>query len=678
MEGIAAGYNINLGGLEGRDNEAMLEAGEANADFHLLMTVPNGGMNGAGEIQQIGRWKAAMPSRTNLIWRTYLVTDGDWIATLGFTGENRASKMMSLTDDQFQKHVDGWAETQAKRWHSEGHLDVWRDDPDNEPKLQGASPEILKRYVISRVALIRACKRYGVKVAIGAFSVGIPNEGDIDAGIFDPILREADYLSVHEYPHAVPGCGDLPFVGYDTSLTPETLWNKIPKQFWKVAAIYFLLRRVDRLVLKARQLGNTGIGVIITETSVVEDIPDAAVFKEELRKRYGKGECGGDLRGVQAWTEYHKVVFNSDDINQNVATMIEYMLQYIYNLDYILGLCFFGLNRLWGEGDKGKNRCHNYFNRQYDPLRKVIIPRLNAVSIARGRIMTLESTPSLPDLPPNFSWDMTETTVKNVVASVNIRDSYTVNGKRLGSIKQEYRAKVSKNYVDNQGYRWHRIEFINAFNDAVTYAAKGNLKDGELEDRYLIFGFEDDTRPLPPIEEPTDETPAFQLKPLPEGWDWAMQIAAITFNNAVLRKSWSDDDSMDNAIQTMNGKYQLYVSFHTFEAHGYHWHRVALADGTIGYVAKPNVTIKHETYPDKDETSDETPTSTEEQIEAAVEKHLSENLPRLLITHLPDKTTDLPRTALPGIANLFRLVANVLLLLANLLDEKYQQATEQP
>lgn len=442
-----AGYNISLGNLGHRYEEALTNAAASGADFHLLMTNPHNGINGAGEINEIQRWKDAMPAGTRLVWRTFIETNGEWIRTLGF---KTLDDMLKLSDEAYQVWCDEWAKGLALRWENEGHKDVIRDDPDNEPKLAGASEKTVRRYVISRVALVKACKARGIPIAIGAFAVGLPNENMIDRGIFDPLLKIVEIFSVHEYPPGAPGIGDV--LPYEVMLSPELIWQMLPKQVWAIGHFYWLMRRCDRLKLRGDEVGNPNIKFIITETSTNEDIPDASRITSQLRSKYSKAECGGDLRGVQAWTKYHADIFGANDANQNVAKLIEYMLTYIYNVPHVIGVCFFSLNFKWGTGSEGKFRCHNFLNEMFDLLRRTLIPEINSR-------MRKDNAVAIPNLPADFDWKMRAATISST--GVNVRAAWSAHAdvEKLFVLKDEQTALVSENTFPNEGYDWYRVKF---------------------------------------------------------------------------------------------------------------------------------------------------------------------------------------------------------------------------
>lgn len=509
------GYNINLSDLGARYEDALHSAKLANADFHLVMTVPQNGINGAGDIQSVTRWRDEL-SPARLVWRTYSTLEGDWIKMLGYTS---TSAMLADSLDTFTDKCREWASITASRWHVEGLPDVIRDDPANEPGLNANDVQLNVRYVIRCVELQTACDFYGVQVAIGAFSVGTPHEELIDTGIYDPILRKAKYFSVHEYPAGMPGAGDL--FEYERLLDPANYWQLLPRAIWSVDANYWLLRRCDRLYLRAKSLGND-VKFIITETNTSEDIPDAVHVNNQLKQRgYAIPDCGGDLRGHQAWRKYYEAVTGNNDFQSNVNRIMTYMGKYVFNVPHIVGVCLFTLGYSWGTGTQGRNRCHNYLGTDCDAIRKIYLPGLN-------KQLTQESDPvPLPDFNPAlFDADVYVNS-----GYWNLRSEMSAGSADLGDITSiPERMKVSKETRNENGYDWYKFE-----RDLATHTQSGYFAK---TDKLVIDYIEEtpDNEPVPDIGLPEIEDMIQKaIEPLLK--ESRVDFLATTFNvPEILRK----------------------------------------------------------------------------------------------------------------------------------------------
>lgn len=456
----AKGYNINLADLGDKYEEAQLSAIKAGADMHLVMTVPQNGVNGSGEIQEVSRWQTAVaPAR--LLWRTYSTHEGDWIRMLGYT---TIEDMWRDNDTAFTERCRLWANEQAARWNREGLPDVIRDDPANEPGLDASNRALNERYVIRCVELQNACNFFNVKVAIGAFSVGTPHEDMIASGVFDPILRIANYFSVHEYPAGLPGAGDL--FPYEDLLEPETYWQKLPQEVWETEAKYWLLRRCDRLYLRAKELGNS-IEIIVSESNTSEDIPDAVHVNNALKARgLALSECGGDLRGHQAWRLYYEKVFNSSDFQKNLATITEYQVMNVWNRPYIIGDCTFTLGFSWGTGSRGRYRCHNYLGDDCYEFRHTYLPAINV------KFAGIKQEPTMPEPIPEYRMERKTISSRG---ETNIRVNASASAEVYLTLRAEDQdvilAMISNIPVlNNDGYGWHKIRY----NDRDLWVAKTN------------------------------------------------------------------------------------------------------------------------------------------------------------------------------------------------------------
>lgn len=331
------GYNVNLSAI---NNQAQEDAILSNADKHLLMT------DGHNPSPQIQVWKDALGA-DKIVWRKYDQREGNWT-------EFNNGQVIS-------------------EWIADGHRDVIRDDPSNEPSLGGTDQDNNERYVKHSVDLLNRANNAGFTVAIGAFSVGTPHESMIDNGTYDDLIRAVveggHYISVHEYCPGIPGAGDV--FPYAALSHPESVLSEMLTNQWALDE-YWLLRRSDRFVKRARQLGLADPRIIITEC-FIDYIPDASTILQKLRPPYGIAEYNNDLRGVLAWRDYYHVAFDGLDYELIVDRLTEYLAHKVYNQSWIHGACLFALNNLW-DTPQG----HNWLNARLDTFRRVFLPAINS------------------------------------------------------------------------------------------------------------------------------------------------------------------------------------------------------------------------------------------------------------------------------------------------------------
>ncbi len=425
------GYNINLSAI---DNQAQPDAKIAGADMHLLMTVPQlidgVGVNGQTEINQIANWKQALPPNTNIVWRTYSKKEGNW--------------------KEFPNNS-----TIVTRWQLEGHLDIIRDDPSNEVSLIGDNKQINEEFVVRSVDLLEQASAAGITVAIGAFSVGTPHHNLIADGTYDDLIRAVvkgnHYFSVHEYCPGIVGAGDV--FPYDELLNPKTVLSKMKDELWPLGG-YWLLRRSDRFVKQARQLGLADPQIIITE-SFIDYIPDAQIVLTQLRDEYGQTPCLRDMRGILAWRDYYAEAFKEMHLLSHYELQVRYLLEKlattVYNQDWIKGVCLFALNKGWDSPE-----CHNWLNDSLKTVRQLHLPNIN-------RMLGSPTPPDspVPELPtPPSDWEMREGLISsNLEGGSNIRANYTQDAaKWLSKIGMDaISGLISVKTVSNEGFEWHKV-----------------------------------------------------------------------------------------------------------------------------------------------------------------------------------------------------------------------------
>jgi hypothetical protein len=341
------GYNINLGGLGKQFEEAQANAKSASAAFHLLMTAPSNGINTQGDAEAIDRWiEKIQPAQ--IVWRTYSKLEGNW--------------SVFPSNDEI-----------IKRWRAENRPQYIRDDPSNEPSLFGKDPRTNALYVKSRADLLRKAADIGIKVAVGAFSVGTPHESLIANGTYDELIRAVveggHYFSVHEYCPGIPGAGDV--FSYEKLLNPDEVMETMKRDPWPVKAVYWLLRRSDRFVVRAREIGLSDPQIIVTE-SYIDLIPDANDVINQLRDKYGIPAYNKDLRGVLAWRMYYADAFPDKSFSDVITQLSKYIEENIYYPDHIKGVCLFSFNWDWDTPE-----AHNYLNPYLDDFRRVGLPNLS-------------------------------------------------------------------------------------------------------------------------------------------------------------------------------------------------------------------------------------------------------------------------------------------------------------
>lgn len=503
------GYNINLSAI---NNQAIIDADKSDADMHTLMTASDDAS------RQISLWKAQLGAK-RIAWRKYSKLEGNW-------------------------SVFPSNEEIVNQWEHEGHKDVIRDDPANEPALNANDVQTNKDYVANRVDLLHKAGSQGITVAVGAFSVGTPHHDMISSGIYDPLIRAVveggHYFSVHEYCPGIPGAGDV--FEYEALLNPETVVAKMQAARWPFGDEYWLLRRSDRFVMQARQMGIADPQIIVTE-AFIDLIPDAVDVLNKLRDEYGIPAYNNDMRGVLAWRKYLAVAFPDKTYEQAIAYLTRFVAEKVFYPDYIKGVCLFALNKLWDEPEG-----HNWLNDILDTFRNFSLPHINSTLNIPDEIPIPTEAPK-----PMPEWDMRRAFVSSTASGgSNIRAGWNEEASIIGNIgADEIEVSLSKNVESNSIdiYNWRQM----AHNGIVGYIADTNK---------FHYRFED-TPPEPPADSITIShdfakaqadfysSISQQFKAQAERWYKLADVPTLTIIDAAIYSSNEDNETLLNII--LNG-----------------------------------------------------------------------------------------------------------------------------
>lgn len=442
------GYNIAMSWV---DNQAIENAVASGADKHLIMTESD------DAARQIGMWKDRL-SADKIVWREYSRLEGNWSV--------------------YPNNVEI-----VEKWKTQGHRDIIRDDPTNEPSLDANNSELNQRYVKTRVDLLHIARTEGIKVAVGAFSVGTPHEDMINAGIYDDLIRAVvaggHYFSVHEYCPGIPGAGDV--FPYSELLNPQTVVSKMKQDIWGLDD-YWLLRRSDRFVKRARELGIADPQIIVTEAFI--DNIDMGDVREQLRRGFGLAEYNYDLRGVLAWREYWFEAFGTRDLNAIVQILTKYAANKVFNQSWIKGVCLFSLNKNWDTPEG-----HNWLNEMLRSFRETSLPFINAGIVSSSE----PPEPSEYTMPPPHSilWGVGTLEFEGL----NFREQPTLDSDIIRTLDGTYRGMLNEGQIiEVDGYNWVAVYIV--LTNEYGWVAKYKLSKPDVD----FFTFVEDEIEVPEPE----------------------------------------------------------------------------------------------------------------------------------------------------------------------------------
>lgn len=414
MSANKLGYNILA---DGYSLQFVDDIKAAQAPYHLVMTVPANGVDGAQDIATFDSWAEKL-APAKIVRRTYSRLEGDWSLY-------RSPK------------------EQVALWKSQNRPQYIHEAPSNEPSLW-RDPEINRRFVANQVELMDRAADVGITVAAGVFSVGLPYEGYIKDGIYDNFIRAVNrgkhYISAHLYGTGMIDLGEV--IGYGAGIDPTIADIRNFRWPFGVEHNYWLLRRPDYFAHRAIAIGEAIPPVLATE-GVIDLIPDALSVLNAIDRKYKMQKYNYDLRGILSWKEYYKAAYPDLTLSQVAAKMAEHILNNVLWPDFYKGIMLFAVNNLW-DTPQGSN----YGNAELNDFRKIYLP-----AMAR-------SVPVFPDKNNAALWEKGTLTLTGGVK--NIR-SFPANGQMgadIGDINAGVYTNVQRSKETWKGgvYNWRAYQ----------------------------------------------------------------------------------------------------------------------------------------------------------------------------------------------------------------------------
>lgn len=360
------GYNYDTGSVPLQ--KFLLEASNSGSNVHLVMCAPQNGIATIGDLNLL--WdiynylRPVVGEDLVLIWRWFSDREGEY----------------SIYPDSkiYQAVLQGVINARGLP------PNTIVDSFFNEPNLGGNSYLTNEKYVRRELQMLRDMKAIGVKYAVGAFSTGTPNEEMIDRGVYDDLIREADYWSLHLY-------GVFPFEAGETYPYDLMLKNEDNKQ--TIRSIYldghkfpdnyngWLFGRVGWWEKRARAIGVDFNNKNVYITELFLDIIGSAPnwVRSQWKNDFGIDIYQRDPRGILTWFNHFKWVFPELTIEEILELIMNHLRDNVLNKKYIKGGTLFGYNRNWDyPHGKHKESGHNWENSALDGFRQHTLKRINS------------------------------------------------------------------------------------------------------------------------------------------------------------------------------------------------------------------------------------------------------------------------------------------------------------
>lgn len=422
---VKFGYNCDSGSISFESLVASMRA--SGGDCHLLMVDNGGFFLKAGDYETIRKYCAAVPD-CKFIIRLYHKLEGNWSqypSALQYEANWKIAKQLlgNLTER------------------------LIFDSPFNEPNLAGDNAVEAKHFVDYCIRLVKAASNAGIKLAVGAFSVGTPHESLIST-VYAPLWRKCDELgqgvSVHAYGAAIPELAE--YTDLRDALDPKKARAAIRENKWNIGGGW-LIARPFRIIEAYSELGLGTPQIYVTE-GIVDNIFNSSNsdIKDEWRNKFGIDAFNRDPRGVQTWERWLLEVFKPDgfDFGQCLKFLFSHARRNIFYHKAFKAVCIFALNAQWGYGygDKpngtNKEAGSNFDRPEFEHFRTVDLPAINAES--------LEDNP----MPQLYSASFHSLKVSNVRSAndVNSPILYTLDTNPLsGAITKEGETMQGSSFI---------------------------------------------------------------------------------------------------------------------------------------------------------------------------------------------------------------------------------------
>lgn len=436
---VKLGYNLDSGSINFED--ALVSMKASGADGHLIMIDNKDFFLHAGDLDTIRKYLAALPN-TTIIVRLFHEHQGNWSLY-----PSAATYKLHWT---WVKNQLG--ETLMKR--------VVLDSPFNEPNLSGDNVAEAQKFVTYCRALVKAAYDAGVKLAIGAFSVGTPHENLLNtvyADLWRDIDRYKQGISWHLYGAGIPELGEL--ADMNLVLDPAKARNAMTIGKWPISYDGWLIARAYRVIRIFEALGLGVPEIYVTEAGIDNVFTEnQSHIKEAWRqKSWAIDAFNRDPRGVQAWENYlveaFKQDFTTNVFTRAVAFIFRHLRRNVFYHPAFKVVCIFALNAQWGYAYPGHpaNGTHapagsNFDMPQFRDFRMIYLPAINNEPM--GEITPMPTEPV-----------MEAKRIRSLQES-NIRSAANVTASILHVIKTDWlEGKFSRDSVTpTETRKWHKIE----------------------------------------------------------------------------------------------------------------------------------------------------------------------------------------------------------------------------
>lgn len=433
------GYNFGFGTAS--FEKFLLDAANSGCDTHLVMTVPQGGIPSSGDFNLI--WDVynylypIYGDDTTIIWRIYSNREGNWST---YPDSKIYQAIFASYDLPPNTIIDSFV---------------------NEPSLGGNLQIANEQYARHELQYLRDMKAIGIKYAVGAFSVGTPHEQQILNGVYDDLIKEAEYFSMHLYGQFPFEAGEI--YSFDIVLKTEENRNLIRdiyfnnKKWDDGEYLGYYVRRISFWEKRAKELNVDMPDILVTEGVFDQlDYGSKQWVKDNWKQQFGLNIYNRDPRGILTWISHIMWVFNDIPFNEALKLILTHFRKNVVFQKYVKKVMLFGYNTLW-DTPQG----HNWENNALSSFRQNNLKEVN---------MSVNET--VPDNDEPIKYDVIwSTSISTVRTQPNLSPEYDTQDPIT---TQKIPVTILDENVsgDGNGYTW--IKFLRHSDNEVYYVAKTN------------------------------------------------------------------------------------------------------------------------------------------------------------------------------------------------------------
>lgn len=432
---VKFGYNLDTSSIP--LDKALQSLKASGADAHTIVIDPHSFWLGTGDLDTIRKYAAALPN-TTLIIRVYHSLEGNW--------------SLYPKAIEYEAH---WRWVKNQLGDAIMHRIVF-DDPCNEPNLAGDNPVEARAYVKRCLALVQAADNTGVKLAIGAWSIGTPHESLFETEYL-PLWRACKRYSLHLYSGIPSEMGEL--APYNIILDAKKARTHIKDERWPISHQGWLIARSYRIIQLFEKYG-LGVPELYVTEGIIDQISDMGQYiKDAWKAKYGIPAFQNDPRGAQSWERYLQAMFETEgfDFPKALAFLHRHARKNIFYHPAFKAVCIFALNVQWGYkyagyANDGQHReaGSNYDHPAFDTFRNVYLPAINAESLDDIPV----PIPPAPEPPKEPT--MLEKRIRSTATKTNIRAAASITSAILGTISAEFAdCLVSEDYLSAE---WIKLQ----------------------------------------------------------------------------------------------------------------------------------------------------------------------------------------------------------------------------